>query len=637
MVFPTFADLHTHVDKSHTADRSRNPTGALGGADASTAADGLFWVPEELERRMHFALECAYAHGTSAVRTHLINMTPRQVELTWPAFDRVRRAWKGRVELQGVSLVTLSFFRDEEAARRLADVVAAHGGLMGAAVCSTDRGGLEDEDWTTCARDRDLLLDRLFRLAAERSLDVDLHVDENGNPESRGALDVARAIRRARNGWPKRVEGSGDKSKGGAGGADGGSGVDGLERDREAAGAGGRSPPAPTGGLAPSKAETKGSVENENENEHGEEVANGSCAPAGAACGAGADGSGAAPVAASAAKGGLPNGNGNVNGVAHVVADGTAAGTAPGASPTAPATAPAAAVVAAAAASSSPSSRVAPVASANDSPRPLRFRGRVVLGHLCSLAMQSPAQVEETARALAAVGATVVSLPLVNAWTQDRWPREAVESERTHVAHEEGGAGGEEDGADGVGAGPASAPPSSCAPPAPALPSSSVGEDARSAPAPPSSRSARLHAFGASTRTPRRRGLTDLHALARAGVPVAVASDNVRDQFHAYGDMDMLEVFAWAVRAGHLDRPFGAWPRAVGAVPANAMGLPRLCRLGEGLPADFVIFRARRFTELLSRPQEDRVVVRAGAPLYLRPPHLDDLDDLGDGFRPEEW
>lgn len=109
---------------------------------------------------MDFSLRCAYAHGTSALRTHLINMSPKQTELTWPAFARLRAAWAGRVELQAVSLVVLSFFRDEAAARKLADLVAAHGGILGAAVCCAEQGGDPSDDWTTCEADRDALLDR---------------------------------------------------------------------------------------------------------------------------------------------------------------------------------------------------------------------------------------------------------------------------------------------------------------------------------------------------------------------------------------------------------------------------------------------------------------------------------------------
>ena len=44
-------------------------------------------------------------------------------------------------------------------------------------------------------------------------------------------------------------------------------------------------------------------------------------------------------------------------------------------------------------------------------------------------------------------------------------------------------------------------------------------------------------------RTPRWRGVTLLHELRSHAVPVAIASDNTRDQFYAYGDLDMLEVF----------------------------------------------------------------------------------------------
>lgn len=44
-------------------------------------------------------------------------------------------------------------------------------------------------------------------------------------------------------------------------------------------------------------------------------------------------------------------------------------------------------------------------------------------------------------------------------------------------------------------------------------------------------------------RTPRWRGVTLLHELRAQGIPVAIASDNTRDQFFAYGDLDMLEVF----------------------------------------------------------------------------------------------
>jgi cytosine deaminase len=128
-------------------------------------------------------------------------------------------------------------------------------------------------------------------------------------------------------------------------------------------------------------------------------------------------------------------------------------------------------------------------------------------------------------------------------------------------------------------------------------------------------------------RTPRWRGVTLLHELAARRVPVAVASDNTRDAFYGFGDHDMLEVFREAARVCHLDRPYGDWPRAVTTTPADLMGLAG-GRIGPGLPADLVLFEGRTWSELLSRPQANRVVLRDGRAIERRLPDYRELDDL---------
>lgn len=129
-------------------------------------------------------------------------------------------------------------------------------------------------------------------------------------------------------------------------------------------------------------------------------------------------------------------------------------------------------------------------------------------------------------------------------------------------------------------------------------------------------------------RTPRWRGVTLLHELAAAGVPVSVASDNCRDPFYAYGDHDMVEVFQSAVRIAHLDAPLGRWPEAVTRTPAAVMGLAERGVLRPGMPADFVLFRARFWHELLARRQADRIVVRAGRAIDTTLPDYRELDAL---------
>ncbi len=131
----------------------------------------------------------------------------------------------------------------------------------------------------------------------------------------------------------------------------------------------------------------------------------------------------------------------------------------------------------------------------------------------------------------------------------------------------------------------------------------------------------------AAGRTPRRRGVTLLHEMAARGIPVALASDNCRDPFFAYGDHDPLEVFREAVRIAHLDRPVGAWPAAVTRTPAGIMRLPERGRTTQGAPADLVLFRARGWSELLSRPQSGRVVLRSGRPIDRTLPDYRELDE----------
>ena len=126
-------------------------------------------------------------------------------------------------------------------------------------------------------------------------------------------------------------------------------------------------------------------------------------------------------------------------------------------------------------------------------------------------------------------------------------------------------------------------------------------------------------------RTPRWRGVTLLHELKQTGIPVAVASDNCRDPFYGFGDHDVLEVFKMAVRIAHLDMPYGDWPTAVAKTPADLMGLPNVGRIGVGIPANLVLFKARTFSELLSRSQHERRVLREGKEINTTLPDYEEL------------
>lgn len=359
--WPGLVDLHVHLDKGHILPRCPNPTADFDGALAAVPPDrATHWTAEDIRRRMDFALRCAYAHGTVALRTHLdtANDAP---ERSWRALAPVRDAWAGRIEIQPAALVAIKFYADAGYARRIADMVADHGGVLGA-VAYPDP-------------DADALLDRVFTLAAERGLAVDMHVDETLDPSIRELDRVLDAVDR-------------------------------------------------TG-----------------------------------------------------------------------------------------------------------------------------FAGPVTLGHLCSLSTRPEDEAARSLERMADLGVAAVSLPLCNLFLQDR----------------------------------------------------------------------------TAGRTPRIRGLAPLLEMAAQGVAVAVASDNTRDPFHAYGDLDLVEVFRTAVRIGHLDLPVAPWPAAVARTPAAAMGVAA-GRIAVGAPADLILFSARRFDELIARPQSDRVVIRGGRRLNAVPPDFAELD-----------
>ena len=129
-------------------------------------------------------------------------------------------------------------------------------------------------------------------------------------------------------------------------------------------------------------------------------------------------------------------------------------------------------------------------------------------------------------------------------------------------------------------------------------------------------------------KTPFWRGTTKVKEMKKAGIPVAFASDNCRDPFYGFGDHDGLEVFTQAVRIAHLDTPYADWVNSVTLTPANLLGLPHLGRIKTGLEANLLIFKARYFSELLSRPQWDRLVIRRGLSIDTTLPDYQELDDL---------
>ncbi len=169
MVFPGFTDMHTHLDKGHIWPRAANPDGSFDGALSTVSADReANWSAEDVRRRMDFALRCAYAHGTTAIRTH-IDSIPPQDSISWPVMREIRKEWAGRIAVQASCLVGIDKVDMAGDFHKTADIVAESGGVLGMVTYPVPD-----------IRERLLAF---FRLASERGLEVDFHADETGDPD----------------------------------------------------------------------------------------------------------------------------------------------------------------------------------------------------------------------------------------------------------------------------------------------------------------------------------------------------------------------------------------------------------------------------------------------------------------------
>ena len=188
IVLPRLVDVHTHIDKGQIWHRARNPDGTHSGARSAVMADrDRHWSREDVARRMDFALRCAFAHGTGALRTH-IDSYPKQTPISWPLFAEMREHWKGRIALQAVSLCPIDVANDEEVFRALVATVAKHGGILGGLTFMGEAPNPKS----------DAMLDRIFAAAAANGLDLDFHVDESDSPLARSLPQIADAALRHR-------------------------------------------------------------------------------------------------------------------------------------------------------------------------------------------------------------------------------------------------------------------------------------------------------------------------------------------------------------------------------------------------------------------------------------------------------
>lgn len=180
LVLPALVDVHTHLDKGHIWTRQENPDGTFIGALRAVSADrAAHWTVEEIRARMDFALRCAYAHGTAAIRTHL-DSADGQRQAVWPIFAELREEWRGRIELQAVALIGPDQMLDRDEVDRVAQFAAGFDGVLGGAIAAHPQVSIA--------------MRNIVAAAGDHGVDLDLHCDETLDPGAHALSALAEEI-----------------------------------------------------------------------------------------------------------------------------------------------------------------------------------------------------------------------------------------------------------------------------------------------------------------------------------------------------------------------------------------------------------------------------------------------------------
>ncbi|MEM1433497.1 MAG: amidohydrolase family protein [Pseudomonadota bacterium] len=172
LVLPGLVELHTHLDKTFTP--SRNPEGTLIGAIEHFNTVAANRTPADIEANAEAGLRAAVSRGVTRLRSHLNLGSESDLEMIEIMVD-LRRRYADRLVLQLVGMAGLD---GTDGPKRLLEAALRLG--------IDQVGGAP-----ALAADPAANVAATLDAAAALGVPIDLHIDENENPDSRTLLAFA--------------------------------------------------------------------------------------------------------------------------------------------------------------------------------------------------------------------------------------------------------------------------------------------------------------------------------------------------------------------------------------------------------------------------------------------------------------
>lgn len=185
LVVPGFIETHIHLDKSCILDRCVPAQGTLDEAIAQVSQAKRGFTAEDVFARASRTLEKAIANGTTHLRTH-VEVDPGIGLRGFEGIRRLADAYRWAVDIE-ICVFPQEGLTNYPGTEELLREALAQGARVVGAAPYTDRDPREQ-------------IERVFRMARDFDVDIDMHLDLGDSPEHMDAEYVCEATERHRYG-----------------------------------------------------------------------------------------------------------------------------------------------------------------------------------------------------------------------------------------------------------------------------------------------------------------------------------------------------------------------------------------------------------------------------------------------------